>query len=233
MSAQILLYKISRLAMGKTTIQQVQDFLDNPPKPIKWKKAMGDLIKKKGERPKISLLCSCGNTKTIFTAALFSLNTKSCGCFRQETRRAARTHGETGTPLHKIWRGMRKRTLYHRCDSYKYYGGKGISLCEDWLNSFIAFKDWSLANGYQNGLSIDRIKNNLGYSPDNCRWVTKKEQAKNKTTTILVTIEGETLCMSDWCKKLNVSRCAVDSRIKKGMSHKEALLTSPKKRAKM
>ena len=100
---------------------------------------------------------------------------------------------------------MKSRYLNKNNSRYKDYGGRGITVCDEWLNDFTAFYKWSLNNGYSENLSIDRINVNGNYCPENCRWITMKEQSNNKRNTILITINEETLNIAQWCKKLNMS----------------------------
>lgn len=101
-------------------------------------------------------------------------------------------------------------TMIHRCEDpkrekYKDYGGRGISVCEEWHdpNSFI---DWAYSNGYHEGLQIDRINNDMGYSPDNCRWVTNKVNSRNRRNTVYLSMFGERKCVSEWCETLPISQ---------------------------
>ena len=110
----------------------------------------------------------------------------SCGCVHQELSAKSRTkHGEAGTRLYRTWASMKYRCLNSKDKGYLNYGGRGIMVCPEWVNDYIKFKNWALNNGYQEGLEIDRRDNNLGYSPENCRWVTKTEQNRNQRTTKL------------------------------------------------
>ena len=137
-------------------------------------------------------LCECGNRITVVGHLLTGGHTKSCGCLKleQSIRNLPNTpsgedsptykHGGEGTRLYRIWKGMRQRCYNPNIKNYANYGGRGITVCDEWRNSFEAFRDWALANGYCDDLSIDRIDNDKGYSPDNCRWATSQTQALNR-----------------------------------------------------
>jgi hypothetical protein len=120
---------------------------------------------------------------------------------------------------------MRERCYYPKENRYAQYGGRGITVCDEWKNDFQAFYDWAMANGYNDDLSIDRIDVNGNYEPSNCRWATLEEQANNKRTSHLITIGGETFTLSEWLAKVNLTRRAFYDRVKKGMSEEQAILT--------
>lgn len=125
--------------------------------------------------------CSCGNTKVVGARHLKSGNTISCGCYAKE-RSSERntTHGMSNTRLFHIWTGMNGRCYCHGHNAYSRYGGRGIGVCDEWRHDFEGFYNWAMSTGYDDSLSIDRINNDKGYEPSNCRWATPKQQANNR-----------------------------------------------------
>lgn len=150
--------------------------------------------------------CDCGNTTIVIADTLKRGETISCGCYRNEcVRDRSIKHNESHTKLHQVWSGMKTRCNNPNFEFYKDYGGRGIKVCDEWQNDYIAFRDWALQNGYAEGLSIDRIDVNGNYEPSNCRWVTDKVQANNKTTNRFIEYKGETHTLQQWSEILGVS----------------------------
>ena len=129
--------------------------------------------------------CDCGNEKIIAGNALKSGVTLSCGCYHKEvTGKIRRTHGGTGTRLHSIWQNMKARCYRESAREYENYGGRGITICDEWRNDYKAFHDWAVENGYADNLTIDRKNVNGNYEPSNCRWITNEEQQRNKRYSV-------------------------------------------------
>jgi hypothetical protein len=131
-------------------------------------------------------LCDCGAKVIVKAYRLKDGHTKSCGCWKRDQTIIRNTkHGLRYLPIYRIWKAIRERCYYPKHKSYKDYGGRGIEVCTEWRAEASAFIEWAMANGYQKGLTIDRINTNGDYSPDNCRFVTHKENCNNRRNSKL------------------------------------------------
>ena len=175
-------------------------------------------------------LCDCGKTTVVTGYDLRSGNTMSCGCYRHQREiEANTTHGSYGTQLYRAYSNMKTRCYNPKYYLYQHYGGKGISVCDEWLGEkgFINFSRWAHENGYEERLSIDRIDNALGYSPQNCRWVDMTVQQNNRTNNRLITANGETHTAAEWARISNISYSTIYRRIGKGWSEADAVTVRP------
>lgn len=176
--------------------------------------------------------CDCGNQVTVTGNSLRIGVTKSCGCLMHEKAvecgKKRKTHGMTHTRLYDIWRGMKKRCNDTNNAAYQNYGGRGIKICEDWNNDFVKFKDWAVQNGYADQLTIERRDVNKGYSPENCCWIPKAEQGKNKrTTNRMIDCMGNERYVIDETRNRNMPVSRIQDRLRRGWSE-EIALSKPK-----
>ena len=158
--------------------------------------------------------CDCGNIKVISSTSL-TQGTKSCGCYRREWARETHTiHGfvprnKAKERLFNVWWRMLQRCYNPNATVYKDYGGRGITVCDEWRDNYGAFREWAYANGYNdtvsaNNCTIDRIDNNGNYEPSNCRWTNKKVQSRNTRANHIVELDGETLCVAEWAERYDL-----------------------------
>jgi len=173
-------------------------------------------------------LCDCGEIIERQTSHLMSGNVKSCGCLQRDNRKQARPkHGMTGTSEHDAWAAMLGRCHNTEHQAYHLYGARGILVCERWQNSFENFiADMGRKPSAKH--TLDRIDNNLGYRPDNCRWATMKEQGQNRRGNQFITFNGQTLCISEWERRLGFSSGLIRWRQKLGLPIEQILTTPPK-----
>ncbi len=134
------------------------------------------------------------------------------------------------TRLGRIYNNMKKRCNNIRHESYKYYGAKGIKLCEEWNKNFDDFRDWSLSHGYDETKTIDRIDNSKGYFPENCRWSTPKEQGNNRRDNHEISYKGVTKTMTEWAEYLGIDYKTLSRRIYSGWSINKAFETPVEKK---
>ena len=172
--------------------------------------------------------CDCGREHVVRGKLLRNGNTVSCGCYAKErAREASITHGMKKTRLYEVWHGMKSRCLNERDRRYKNYGARGITICDEWRNSFESFRDWALANGYRDDLTIDRKDNDGNYCPENCCWSTSKEQSNNRRSNKLITYQGKTQTMQQWADEMGISKDLLRSRLVVGKWSVEDALTKP------
>lgn len=171
--------------------------------------------------------CDCGGYAVVLGYNLTKGLTKSCGCYHKERQIENKLiHGEYRTRLYGIWANMKTRCFNPNATEYDNYGGRGITVCEEWKDNYLAFRDWAMTHGYADNLSIDRIDNNKGYSPQNCKWATAGEQNLNKRNLRLLTYNGETHCMTEWARITNLCEGTLRHRIDTlGWSLEKALTT--------
>lgn len=185
-------------------------------------KRFGRLVVEKMQSRKAGIvkwecICDCGKRTVVDSHCLVRGQTRSCGCLKREiaSDRFRNTdsknenngnfkHGMSHKPLHLIWSSMRQRCNNPKSDAFKNYGGRGISVCKEWDESFVQFCKWALDNGYSCGLTIDRINNDGNYEPSNCRWVDRKAQNNNTRRTIRLTVFGKSGSCAEIARLYNV-----------------------------
>jgi len=180
----------------------------NNSKPVKW-----------------NCKCDCGNNVIVTGNNLKNGHTRSCGCLaRENSKNRATKHNMCESRLCKEWYRMLERTRNTKWAEAHRYALRGITVCDEWKNSFDAFRDWALANGYDDSLSLDRIDNDKGYSPDNCRWANRVVQCRNKGNNVIIEYNGEKKTLAEWAEIFGIKYGTLHSRIYRDkMSPKEAL----------
>lgn len=181
-----------------------------------------------GSRSKWLCRCDCGNTKEVNASQLIKNGIVSCGCRERETWKLfierTTTHGMTDTVLYGKYCGMKQRCYNPNSEHYNRYGGRGITMCEEWRDSFEAFRDWAYENGYDENKkkweqTIDRINPDGNYEPSNCRWVDRKTQSRNKENTVWVNVNGNKISAREFAEMNNIDDFVfVFRRVKKGES---------------
>ena len=173
--------------------------------------------------------CSCGNTTVVYYSSIKSGNTKSCGCYRKEasSRRKRTVHGNTGNPIFSRYKSMIDRCNNPENVNYINYGRRGIKVCEEWLKDFSVFESWALENGFDKKLSIERIDNDGGYSPENCKWANRSEQANNRRSNRNLTFKGRTQNLRAWANELGIKENTIRARLDNLGWSVEKSLTKP------
>lgn len=191
--------------------------------------------------------CDCGNIVLVRGNSLRKTNpntriTQSCGCLVSEVARAAKStnspifkHGKLPRKLYQVYKGMIERCESPACKSFDDYGARGIAVCPEWRRDFTVFRSWAFSAGYREGLHIDRIDNDGDYVPENCRWVARKENNRNRRSNRLLEAFGETKCVAEWAED---SRCAVSyttlmQRLNLGWDHQQAIQAPARKTTRL
>lgn len=176
---------------------------------------LNDEIVSGRNRRMVNAKCVCGKiVKYPYDSIILR---QSCGCLkRAQSADRLRTHGLTQHPLFSIWQNMKNRCYNKNVWAYKYYGLKGVIVCNEWKNDFKTFYDWAITTGWQDGLSLDKYPNRNGdYKPSNCRWATWEEQVNNRDSCVFIEYNGEVNTISELAKKYNLPYKVLHSRIKK------------------
>ena len=166
--------------------------------------------------------CSCGKEKSICLYSVLRGTTRSCGCLHLERARSGLNqtiHGDTRKnmkhhPLHSRWRDILKRCHCKTNKAYEYYGARGITICKEWKEDYLAFKTWALSNGFKKNLTLERIDNNKGYSPSNCRFATRKEQARNRRSSKFIEYKGKRQTLVEWAEETGINESCLGWRLK-------------------
>lgn len=158
--------------------------------------------------------CDCGNVSVCYGTKLRNRHIQSCGCLKRSR------NGKRKTRLYRIWTTMKARCEKKTKDNYKFYGGRGITVCEEWQD-FECFEKWAVANGYQDNLSLDRKNPNQNYMPSNCRWITIQEQQNNRRDNVILTYKGKTYTKAQLARALGYKYHTVDNRLRLGWTTEE------------
>ena len=187
-------------------------------------------------------VCDCGRETVASGCNLTSGNTRSCGCLGDKNRQKLMKaftdryakHGLSASRINRIYRHMKERCYEKAGKDYELYGGRGITVCDDWLgeHGFENFYAWSMVHGYAESLSIDRVDTDKGYSPDNCRWVNATVQANNRRTNVVYDIGNGPQTRAELCKEYGIPYFKFRDRVASGWTVKEALEIDKRQRAK-
>lgn len=184
-------------------------------------------IEKRGRKPYWLCKCDCGNEKIICEFNFTSGATHSCGCKRSKQlaiqNKANIKHGLRNTRIYRIWCCMKYRCDNNESDGFKYYGERGVQVCKTWSDNFYEFYDWSIHNGYNDDLTIDRIDVNGIYEPCNCRWTTMKVQENNKRNNLILNHNGRSQTATLWSEEIGINRSTLYKRLRSGWSVSDAL----------
>ena len=181
--------------------------------------------------------CECGTIRDFSGKLLRLGKTKSCGCLAKEICcHNSKKHGECQTRLYRVWASVKRRCDNPKTNSFSNYGGRGIKVCDEWLNNFTNFRDWAIKNGYNKDAkygqcTLDRINPNGDYEPSNCRWINFKEQCRNKRNNRKLEYNGKLYCCSELAEMANLRNDTFFVRLKYGWDINK-IMTTPVKENK-
>lgn len=161
--------------------------------------------------------CDCGGTSVVRGSKIRRKETISCGSAHDFFRPGQFKHGLHKSRVYGIWSGMKERCLSDKHPAFKRYGGRGITICKEWLdlNNFVT---WAYSSGYKPDLTLDRRNNDGNYEPSNCRWIPMAEQLRNRSSNVNYTVNGVTKCQAEWCRELGISPNTIQRRLKAGIT---------------
>lgn len=181
---------------------------------------------------KVSAACECGKEGIYYVSFLKTGHTKSCGCLNKEKQAENKIkmtkHGKTGDDIYMLWKSIRARCYNKNDPRYANYGGRGVTMCEEWKASFQPFYDWCISNGWKKGLAIDKDKlypgkNGMIYSPEYCCFLTPRENCQHREITLNIEYNGRVDSLSNFCRELSLNYHLVYSRVRRGVSVKDAI----------
>lgn len=175
----------------------------------------------------VKVKCDCGQEKDLSSTYLLGLRPpKTCGC-KSNIKNHNLTHGLSKHPLYRLRRDIINRCTNKNVTCYRWYGGRGIKVCNEWLNDFMSFYTWTLNSGWERGLQIDRINVDGDYEPSNCRFVRQIDNARNKTDSAYITYRGQTKCMSEWAEYFDIGYKLLHQRLRRDKLDFETAITKP------
>lgn len=184
-----------------------------------------------GRRQYVIVICDCGNHKSVRLSRVISGQTKSCGCLQAESGKENATHGLTGHPLYGVWATIKTRCYNKKHPNYRFWGAKGVRMCDEWKGDFMKFYNWCMANGWRVGLQIDKDIKAISsgqkpdlYSPERCQFVTPEKNSNNRKNTVRYELDGHLFTLSELSRKYNIHPETLRSRVKKqNLSISEAI----------
>jgi hypothetical protein len=182
-----------------------------------------EVARDKHKRRMILCRCECGTEKVVPLTYLRSGESKSCGCMKIEMFIRQNTkHGGSRTKLYKVWTSMKQRCLNEKCSVFEGYGGRGITICDEWLD-YETFRKWAVSTGYKNGLTIERKDVNGNYEPGNCEWIPQSKQSMNTRSNRIINFNGKSQTLKEWSVETGINYDTLFGRLRKGWSIKRAL----------